>query len=437
MALPSANQLIFSNRASFFMAGFCIAAWAPMIPFVKDRFGLDEHNLGLLLLCVGIGSFISMPTSSWLSSRFGCRAPIFVSALIVALCLVSIPFISNIYLLGLVLFIMGINAVALDVISNIAGALVEQVTARNIMSGLHGLYSVGGFCGSLSVTFLLSAGLPLHLAGIYAAAILLIVTLLGSRNLLTTVYFNEHNQPLSRAQYLENEASKRQTASASGAQRTSHWQYYLHPIVLLIGLMCFIMFMTEGSMLDWSGVFLHTERGFALEHAGYGYAAFAIMMTMCRLTGDKVVTKLGRKRVLLASTWFIIAGFILAVRVEHYLAAFIGFALIGVGASNVVPQLVSVTARIKEVPPHISVAIVNAIGFTGVLVGPALIGFLAHAITLSNTYLCQAGGVFLVFLLSLYLSRKLGAQISAVHGAAATAADAAEATATNSEPAEH
>lgn len=168
-------------------------------------------------------------------------------------------------------------------------------------------------------------------------------------------------------------------------------------------------------MLDWSGVFLTTERGFSLEHAGFGYAAFAIMMTICRLTGDKVVTKFGRRRVLMFSTLFIIAGYIIAVIVPHYIAAFIGFALIGVGASNVVPQLVSVTARIKEVPPHISVAIVNAIGFSGVLVGPALIGFLAHAITLSNTYLCQAGGVFLVFLMSLFLIKKLGSQISAHH----------------------
>lgn len=412
--MSTAKQMIFANRASFFMAGFCIAAWAPMIPFVKERFGLDEHNLGLLLLCVGIGSFVSMPTSSWLSSRLGCRTPIVVSALIVMLCLVSIPFISNIYLLGLVLFIMGINAVALDVISNIAGALVEQVTARNIMSGLHGLYSVGGFCGALSVTFLLSAGLPFHLAGIYAAAILLIVALLGSRHLLTTVYYDEHNQPLTREQYQEKEAQKKQEKAANN-QKTSNLQYYLHPIVLLIGVMCFIMFMTEGSMLDWSGVFLTTERGFSLEHAGFGYAAFAIMMTICRLTGDKVVTKFGRRRVLMFSTLFIIAGYIIAVLVPHYIAAFIGFALIGVGASNVVPQLVSVTARIKEVPPHISVAIVNAIGFSGVLVGPALIGFLAHAITLSYTYLCQAGGVFLVFLMSLFLIKKLGSQISAHH----------------------
>ena len=102
-----------------------------------------------------------MPTSGYFSSKFGCRAPIYVSAFVVALCLICIPFIDNIYLLGAVLFCMGISAVALDVISNINAALVEHVANRNVMSGLHGLYSVGGFLGATSVTFLLSLGLPL------------------------------------------------------------------------------------------------------------------------------------------------------------------------------------------------------------------------------------------------------------------------------------
>ena len=398
--MSTAKQMIFANRASFFMAGFCIAAWAPMIPFVKERFGLDEHNLGLLLLCVGIGSFVSMPTSSWLSSRLGCRTPIVVSALIVMLCLVSIPFISNIYLLGLVLFIMGINAVALDVISNIAGALVEQVTARNIMSGLHGLYSVGGFCGALSVTFLLSAGLPFHLAGVYAAAILLIVALLGSRHLLTTVYYDEHNQPLTREQYLEKEAQKKQEKAANN-QKTSNLQYYLHPIVLLIGVMCFIMFMTEGSMLDWSGVFLHTERGFALEHAGYGYAAFAIMMTSMRFLGDRIVLAMGRRRVIVLGTMIICLGFTLAALIDHAIFTIASFALIGIGSSNVIPQLVSYVAKVKEVPMSISVTVVNSLGFTGVLLGPAIIGFLAHLITLHLTFIVL--GVFILSVTALSL----------------------------------
>lgn len=409
----SFKGMMLSNRASFLVAGFCIAAWAHMIPFVKERFLLNEHDLGLLLLCVGIGSFVSMPTSGYFSSRFGCRAPIYVAAFVVALCLVAIPFISNLYLLGIVLFCMGIAAVALDVISNINAALVEQVAERNIMSGLHGLYSVGGFLGATSVTFLLSMGMPLMWTGVYAAILIVILILLGGRNLFTTVYVEKKGEA-SGSEGAESAASAEASAGADGAgaqganpERESHLKYYLHPTVLLIGFMCFIMFMTEGSMLDWSGVFLRTERGVALEHAGYGYAAFAIAMTCCRLLGDRVVTRFGRGRVILLGTLFIVLGYVVAVFIPSVVTSLLGFALIGVGASNVVPQLVSISAKLPDVPTHVAVTIVNAIGFTGVLMGPALIGFLAHAITLSHTYLCQAGAVLCVTLMSYLLIKSL------------------------------
>lgn len=408
--------MMLANRASFLAAGFCIAAWAPMIPYVKERFGLDEHNLGLLLLCVGMGSFVSMPTSGYFSSRFGCRAPIYLAALVVSLCLVVIPFISNIYLLGLVLFCMGIAAVALDVISNINAALVEQIAERNIMSGLHGLYSVGGFLGATSVTFLLSLGMPLMWTGIFAAVLIVLLTLSCCRHLFTTVYLEKPKS----ASATEQSSADADSAGTSGAADTEegsssgsgagHLKYYFHPIVLLMGIMCFIMFMTEGSMLDWSGVFLHMERGVALEHTGYGYAAFAIAMTCCRLLGDRVVTRFGRGRVIFCGTILIALGFVLVVSTPFLITALLGFAMIGVGASNVVPQLVSISAKLPEVPTHIAVTIVNAIGFTGVLMGPALIGFLAHAITLPYTYLCQAGAVLCVTLMSYILIVKLKKQ---------------------------
>ena len=108
----------------------------------------------------------------------------------------------------------------------------------------------------------------------------------------------------------------------SHGQQISTLKYYTHPTVLLIGIMCLIMFMTEASMLDWSGVFLHSQRGLALEHAGYGYAAFAVMMMICRLTGDKVVSKFGRGKVIIIGTMFIMAGFIVAVVIPHDSAAF-------------------------------------------------------------------------------------------------------------------
>lgn len=404
------SKLLWSNRIAFLVAGFCIAAWAPMIPFVKYRFGLNEHDLGLLLLCVGIGSFISMPTAGFLSAKLGCRIPIYLASIVVAICLGCITVIDNLYLMGAVLIVFGMGAVTLDVVANINAALVEQITEKNVMSGLHGLYSVGGFLGSLSVTFIVGTSLGLVAGGIFALAVILITMILGGRSLLNIVSLEDTSSkskeaPDAMAPSVESEqAAASDAKSAAGSQ--SKMRYYTHPLVLMIGVMCFIMFQTEGSMLDWSGVFLNTERGLELQYAGYGYAVFAIFMTIFRLTGDKIVSALGRRRVIIGGTLFIVLGYVLAVTIPHYIGAFVGFALIGIGASNVVPQLVSVVARVKEVPINISVTIVNTIGFTGVLVGPAFIGFLAQAITLPYTYLCQAALVLLVTILTLLLLNK-------------------------------
>lgn len=394
------KQLIVSNRFSFLAAGFGIAAWAPMIPLIKERYALDEHSLGLLLLCVGIGSMIAMPTSGYFCSKVGCRKLVVLSGLVLGALLTIIAMIDNLYLTAMLLVIFGITAVTLDVVSNINAALVEAITKRNIMSGLHGLYSVGGFFASLTVTTILTLQLGIVSAAVYSLVCLWLCVLWGCRHLVTDVHVaDEPQKSVDETSSADANTANSYDDTKSATKTQSTLTYYTHPVVLSIGIMCFIMFMTEGSILDWSGVFLAQERSFPLEYAGYGYAAFAIMMTCFRLCGDKIIASFGRRKVLLLGTLSIVCGYVVAVFIPHFTAALLGFALIGVGASNVVPQLVSVTAKIKEVPVHISVTIVNAIGFTGMLCGPALIGFLAQAISLPYTYLCQAACVLLVTLM--------------------------------------
>lgn len=378
------RQLMFANRASFLVAGCGVATWAPMIPFVQERFALNEQELGLLLLCIGIGSICSMPLSGFLASRLGCRTLVYAGALLLSLCIAAITVVQQLFLMAVVLFVFGIGAVLLDVTSNINAARVELMIGRSIMSGLHGLYSVGGFIGSIVVTFVLSAGFSLQATGTLAALIFALVAFSCCRHLL----------------------SKEDTAAQSQDQTQTERVRVWHPLVLLIGVLCFIMFMAEGSMLDWSGVFLRNERAVPLEQAGYGYAAFAIAMTVFRLTGDKIVTHLGRRRTLCFGTLLIFSGFSLCVMVPHALVSLVGFFLIGMGASNVVPQLISFTVTIKDVSINAAVTMVNAIGFTGVLCGPALIGFCAHAIGLQVTFLLIACLVLIVGAVCFFLLKR-------------------------------
>lgn len=382
------RRMIRSNRAAFLAAGFGLAAWAPMIPFVQERFALNQQELGLLLLCIGIGSLVAMPIAGFAASRFGCRILIYAATVLVALGLCAITLIDHLYVMAVVLIAFGMAAVILDVVSNINAARVEILSGRGIMSGLHGLYSIGGFLGSLGVTALLTLGVSLQAAGLTAAVLLFLIVGSSCRYLLD------------RSSGTTEREKKQQEEQGSGGRLR-----VLHPLVLLIGILCFIMFMTEGSMLDWSGIFLHTERGVPVEQAGIGYAAFAIAMTLFRLTGDKIVATLGRRRVIVTGTGFIAMGYLLAVMVPHPYTALLGFFFIGIGASNVVPQLISYTVTIKDVSINAAVTVVNAIGFTGILCGPAVIGFLAHHMGLHNVFLLQAAAVILVGVICFVLLR--------------------------------
>lgn len=448
LSLSLFPRWIRSNRMGFLAAGFAIAAWAPIIPFIKDRFALDEHGLGLLLLCVGAGSLFSSPLSGILTTRFGCKIPIFGATITWAICIALISVLNNIYLMALVLFIFGMAAVILEVVSNINGAMIEQLTGKTVMSGLHALYSLGGLTGSFGVTFILGAQAGLVVAASCAAIFILTAVLLGGRNLFNHAQLsaeehisastaananppeettdaqdtdvevskvaadkltnsnNDTESPAGDSAGAERIAELKQTSEFKELKQQAHQlkkavahaqkevpekmlqkRYLLHPTILMVSFMLFVLYLTEGAMLDWSGVFLYEERGVSLEMAGYGYAVFAIMMTTFRFLGDRLVLRMGKRRVIVIGTLIICAGFCCSALVDHLYANLLCFALIGIGSSNVIPQLVSYVAKVNDVPMHIAVTLVNSFGFTGVLIGPALIGFVAHLITLPGAFI--------------------------------------------------
>lgn len=442
------RSLIISNKTAFLIAGFSIAAWAPIIPFIKERFGLDEHTLGFLLLCVGGGAFLSAPMAGFITSRFGCRTPIFVSAFLWAACLISVSLLHNIYLLAVVLVIFGISAVGLEIISNINGTFLEQASGINVMSGLQALYSVGSLTGSIGVTFLLNANFGVVGSVVCVCTIMLLLLILGGRNLIADAALIKNGTPqkqvtstpmsqVESAALLNEQANqspesapqqiaqapqitvseqksqfKQEPQNALSCQHPTTLapqdsaakpRYWANPYVMLVGFMLFIIYLLEGAMLDWSGVFLFDERNIPLEKAGYGFAAFSVSMVIFRFLGDRLVAIFGRRSIIVGGTLIIFVSLNAAVFFKNAELSILCFALAGIGSSNVIPQLVSFSAQIKAVPIHIAVTLVNAIGFTGVLAGPALIGFLAHAITLPYTFLCLAFSILLVTFISLKL----------------------------------
>ncbi|EOD4076212.1 MFS transporter [Yersinia enterocolitica] len=356
---PGVAQQV-STRLAFFISGLGMAAWAPLVPFAKERIGLNDASLGLLLLCIGVGSMLAMPLTGVLTAKGGCRAVILLAGAVLCLNLPLLVLMNTPVTMALLVFgaAMGI----IDVAMNIQAVIVEKASGRAMMSGFHGLFSVGGIAGAGGVSALLWLGLS-PLAAIIATVALMIILLLTANKNLLQGSGEPHDGPL--------------------FVLPRGW-------VMFIGFLCFVMFLAEGSMLDWSAVFLTTLRGMAPSQAGMGYAVFAIAMTLGRLNGDRIVNGLGRYKVLLGGSLCAAVGIIIAISIDSPIAALIGFMLVGLGASNVVPILFTAAGNQTVMPANLAVASITTIGYAGILAGPAAIGFVAQLSNLSVAFGCVA-----------------------------------------------
>ncbi|MFC6299953.1 MFS transporter [Pseudomonas sp. CCM 7893] len=350
-----------STRIAFFIAGFGIAAWAPLVPYAKARAQLDEGTLGLLLLCLGVGSIIAMPAAGALASRFGCRRVLTGGTILICLALPLLATVSSIPLLMAALFLFGAGLGAVDSTVNLQAVIVERASGKTMMSGFHGLFSLGGIVGAAGVSGLLGLGMsPL-------TAILVVIVIIA----LALLKAGPHLLPY-------------------GSESSGPAFAIPHGVVLFIGCLCFIVFLAEGAVLDWSAVFLSAERGLDEAYAGLGYAAFALTMTAGRLTGDAIVRRLGATRVIVIGGALAAAGMLLATLFPAWETALLGYALVGAGCSNIVPVLYTAVGKQQVMPEHIAVPAITTLGYAGILSGPAMIGFIAHGSSLSAAFVLIA-----------------------------------------------
>ncbi|KAB0506880.1 MFS transporter [Pseudomonas moorei] len=362
-----------STRIAFFIAGLGIAAWAPLVPYAKVRAGLDDGTLGLLLLCLGVGSILAMPLAGMLASRFGCRKVATGGTLLICLALPLLATVSSIPALIAALFIFGAGLGTVDSTVNLQAVIVERASGKNMMSGFHGLFSLGGIVGAAGVSGLLGLGISPLGATLVVVVILLIALAKAAPHLLP--YGSDSSGPAFAIP---------------------------HGIVLFIGVMCFIVFLAEGAALDWSAVFLAQERGIDTAYAGLGYAAFALTMTTGRLTGDSIVRRLGATRVMVFGGLTAAAGLFMATLAPGWEAALVGYALLGAGCSNIVPVLYTAVGKQTVMPESIAVPAITTLGYAGILAGPAVIGFIAHGSSLSFAF-----GLMAVLLVAVAIGGKV------------------------------
>ena len=346
-----------STRLAFLVAGFGISCWAPLVPYAKDRLDIDEQMLGILLLCLGIGSLLAMFLTGMLSSRFGTRPVILISGFGLAAVLPWLAIASTPFTLGVTLLFFGAALGSLDVAMNIHAVEVERAEGRPLLSGFHALYSLGGFAGAAFITMLLSFGLGPIACVVVGAGLMVLAMFATWPGLL-------------------------KTRSADGDPHFA-WP---RGVVLIIAALTAIMFLAEGAVLDWSALLITGNGLVDVEQGGLGFVLFSVAMTVMRLTGDALTARIGDRAIMIWGSLVAIVGFVVVLLAPVVAVAMAGFILIGVGAANVVPVLFRRAGSQTVMPPVLAIAAITTMGYAGILLGPALIGFVADHVGLTLAF---------------------------------------------------
>ncbi len=356
---------LIANRTAFMIIGILEAAWAPLVPYVKSAFSLDEEAMGLLMLCSGLGSILALPIAGWLCMKFGAKRVVYFSGFLMAFALLAISLMVNLWLIAFMLVIFGGCTIMIDVAANVNGVAMEQTTGKHLMSGFHGGYSLGTLIGAGAMSVLFSLGMVPAWAVLIGMVLTLVAMMMGCRDLL---------------------AKEDLKANKTVVKPSEGVRHRIPPMVIVIGLLCFIMYASEGAVMGWSAIFVSQERGVSISSAGFFYTAFAVMMTLMRLSGDKIVDRLGQLRVVVLGAISVSIGFFVVILIPNLVATVIGFALVGMGAANIVPQLISFASGIKGLAVHNIISIINALGYSGILLGPVIIGFVAKRFGLHTSF---------------------------------------------------
>ncbi len=365
--LQTTKHPLTANRTAFLVIGCLEAAWAPLVPYVKSAFSLSEEKLGLLMLCSGLGSIIALPLSGWMCMRFGAKPVVYFSSFLMALALLAISLMTNVWLTAAMLMIFGACTITIDVAANINGVAIEHQTGRHLMSGFHGGYSLGTLIGAGVMSVLFSLGVVPKWAVAITMGLIMIALLVGCRGLLKKNEIQKANSP-------------------TEAKPTGKKRFSIPPMVLVIGFLCFIMYASEGAVMGWSAIFVSENRGVDISSAGFFYTAFAVTMTLMRFLGDKIVDRLGQRRVVVLGALSVALGFLIIIIIPNIVTTAIGFALVGLGAANIVPQFISFASGIKGMAVQNIISLINALGYSGILLGPVLIGFVANHYGLHTSF---------------------------------------------------
>ncbi|MFE7756590.1 MFS transporter [Streptomyces sp. NPDC057429] len=345
----------YAVAAVFAVHGAVTGSFATRVPWIQDHASVSAGQLGLALAFPAIGATLAMPLAGRVSHRFGARTALRGLLALWTLSLVLPALAPNLLTLCAALFVYGASAGMSDVVMNALGVEVENRLNKSIMSGLHGMWSVGALIGSAAGTVAAHVGADARLHHTVAALVLTVLGLIVCGGVLDL-----RSEP-------DAEPPPRFTLPPKSA--------------LVIGAVGFCAVFAEGASMDWSAVYLKDVMGSSAGLAAASTTAFALMMAIARIAGDRVVDRFGAVRTVRVSGVLAAAGGLLVVLAPGPATALCGFGLLGLGVAVVVPLAFAAAGRRGDNPSR-AIAGVATITYTSGLIAPSAIGSLAEATSL-------------------------------------------------------
>ena len=339
----------------FFICGIGHGTWAPRLADIKVQIGASDGELGLSLLMMGFGALIGMPVAGFLVGRFGSKAVSIATALGHGLVFSFMAFAWSWLSLGIAMMAYGLLIGSLDVAMNVQATEIERQKGKPIMSSFHGVYSVGDMAGALLTGLAASLAIGLGAHFMMAAAILLIIGLGGCFMMIMDQKAGPSSDPA--------------FAWPSG-------------ILILIGLIALAALVAEGSVGDWSAIYLKEYQGADTQTAAIALTVFALAMAIMRFAGDHLVHRFGPFTILQASGLLAATGLTTALLASSPAIAILGYGISGLGIAVLFPVALSIAPRFSGHSPSSSIAAVATLGYGGFLIGPPLIGLLADQVGL-------------------------------------------------------
>ena len=339
----------------YFSMGLCFSSWASRIPEIKmASFHLNDALFGSILFALPVGQFLMMPFSGRLVTRFGSHKVLALALPVYTICLNNIGWVKEGWQLAIALFLFGLSGNLCNISINTQGVSAERLYERPIMASFHGGWSLAGFTGALIGLLMINLKVPPHW---HFITVILIVW--------TIVWINYPFMVRVKPAVHKDMPKRKFLSKPDG-------------ILLQLGIIGFCSMASEGAMFDWSGLYFKDVVKAPVSLVVLGYTSFMIMMASGRFMADRVISKIGRKRLLQISGVMISTGLFTSVLFPYLIPGTLAFMLVGLGVSSIVPTVYSAAGKHVKVPPGIALATVTSVSFLGFLMGPPLIGYISE-----------------------------------------------------------